>query len=313
MSLPYYPFYPKDYEAKTAHLTMAEDGAYSRLLRLCWMTSGCSIPADEKWIMRHMRAHTDEEKEAVQAVLDEFFQCKGGRFSNASQVEIFEASSEAHKKRKSAGSKGGKAKALKTKQTEAGNAKAMLKQPEPEPEPYSNIASYEATAILEAKEAYNITADFAGWPKCQKMTKAREARLKKRLHECGGIEGWKVAMDRASRSDFLCNRASSSFTASMDFLLRESSFTKLMEGNYDNRSSGGRPRGGPDGGTGRPGSGTAEAFANVAARMSGQPGTGGGNFAPPSGPGESGLANGPGDLFAKPIFREGDAESGQGD
>jgi uncharacterized protein YdaU (DUF1376 family) len=52
MSLPYFPMYPSDFEAKTSHLTLLEDGAYNRLLRLCWMTPGCSIPADEAWIMR---------------------------------------------------------------------------------------------------------------------------------------------------------------------------------------------------------------------------------------------------------------------
>jgi uncharacterized protein YdaU (DUF1376 family) len=31
MSLPYFPMYPTDFEAKTSHLTLAEDGAYNRL------------------------------------------------------------------------------------------------------------------------------------------------------------------------------------------------------------------------------------------------------------------------------------------
>ena len=33
MALPYFPYYVDDYEADTAHLTIAEDGAYIRLLR----------------------------------------------------------------------------------------------------------------------------------------------------------------------------------------------------------------------------------------------------------------------------------------
>ena len=55
MSLPYFPMYPSDFEAKTSHLTLEEDGAYNRLLRLCWMTPGASIPDDDAWIMRRMR------------------------------------------------------------------------------------------------------------------------------------------------------------------------------------------------------------------------------------------------------------------
>lgn len=51
MSLPYFPMFPTDFEAKTSHLTLAEDGAYNRLLRLMWMTPGCSLPDDDAWIM----------------------------------------------------------------------------------------------------------------------------------------------------------------------------------------------------------------------------------------------------------------------
>ncbi|MCP5097247.1 MAG: YdaU family protein, partial [Chloroflexi bacterium] len=36
MSLPYFPMYPTDFEADTSHLTLEEDGAYNRLLRLMW-------------------------------------------------------------------------------------------------------------------------------------------------------------------------------------------------------------------------------------------------------------------------------------
>ena len=40
MKVPYFPLYIADYDSKTAHLTLEEDGAYLRLLRLCWRTPG---------------------------------------------------------------------------------------------------------------------------------------------------------------------------------------------------------------------------------------------------------------------------------
>jgi uncharacterized protein YdaU (DUF1376 family) len=126
--------YPSDFEAKTSHLTIAEDGAYNRLLRICWMTPGCTMPADEAWIMRRARAHTDEDKEIIRLMLSEFFDLSDGRYSNAKQMQIFAETNAAHERRKNAGSKGGKAKALKTKKTEPSNAVALTKQPEPEPE-----------------------------------------------------------------------------------------------------------------------------------------------------------------------------------
>ena len=134
MSLPYFPMYPTDFEADTSHLTLAEDGAYNRLLRLCWMTPGCSLPDDDVWIFRRMRAHSDDDKTAILNVVGEFFTRKSGRvFSARLQREALLAD-EAHKKRVLAGQKGGRsAKALKTNETIQSNAKAKPKQPEPEP------------------------------------------------------------------------------------------------------------------------------------------------------------------------------------
>ena len=135
MSIPYFPMYPSDFEAKTSHLTIAEDGAYNRLLRICWMTPGCSMPADETWIMRRARAHSEDEQAAVRAVLDEFFTIEKGRYSNARLRKEWLAANDAHEKHRNAGSKGGKAKALKTNESASSNAVAKPKQPEPEPEP----------------------------------------------------------------------------------------------------------------------------------------------------------------------------------
>ena len=135
MSLPYFPMYPSDFEAKTSHLTIAEDGAYNRLLRICWMTPGCTMPADEVWIMRRVRAHCEADKEAVRAVLAEFFTIQNGRYSNARLMREWLAANEKHTKRVLAGAKGGKAKALKGNNMKPSNAVAKPYQPEPEPEP----------------------------------------------------------------------------------------------------------------------------------------------------------------------------------
>jgi uncharacterized protein YdaU (DUF1376 family) len=127
--------YPTDFEAKTSHLTLAEDGAYNRLIRLCWMTPGCSLPDDEAWIMRRARAMSDDDKQPVRTILAEFFTSENGRLSNARIAREWAAASEAHSKRKDAGAKGGKAKALNLHESKPSNAVAMPKQPEPEPEP----------------------------------------------------------------------------------------------------------------------------------------------------------------------------------
>lgn len=140
MSLPYFPMFPSDFEAKTSHLTLEEDGAYNRLLRICWMTPGCSLPDDHAWIARRMRVDQETFARAVKPVLDEFFQREKGRVFQPKLRKIFEETAEAHERRVEAGKKGGrKPKSLKNNDTDESNAKPLPKQPEPEPEPEPKV------------------------------------------------------------------------------------------------------------------------------------------------------------------------------
>lgn len=101
-----------------------------------------------------------------------------------------------------------------------------------------------ANALLSelrtATDDYNAAAAEAGWPQCQRLSKARESALKARLSECGGIEGWRAALAKARASPHLCGQNDRGWTASFDFLTQASSFTKLMEGNYDPRPRNGQ-------------------------------------------------------------------------
>lgn len=108
--------------------------------------------------------------------------------------------------------------------------------------------------IDEAIDAYNLRADANGWGVCQKITKARRSKLKARLESCDGFSGWSAALDAVERSDFLMGRVNSgrgAFRVSIDFMLQESSFTKIMEGFYEQRNG--------NGGSGSPASGGSNA------------------------------------------------------
>ena len=76
MSLPYFPLYVKDYLTKTAHLTALEDGIYLRLLMHLWQQPKCQTANDLPRLMRLMRLRTDEEREALEMVVCEFFNVK---------------------------------------------------------------------------------------------------------------------------------------------------------------------------------------------------------------------------------------------
>lgn len=113
------------------------------------------MPVDEVWIMRRARAVSDVDKDAVRAVLDEFFTVENGRYSNARMQKEWLAASDAHERRKNAGAKGGKSKALKVKEMTSSNAKAMLKQPEPEP-----YKVKEDTTVSSKSRASRLPADW---------------------------------------------------------------------------------------------------------------------------------------------------------
>lgn len=68
----YYPFHIGDYASATRHLSWDEDCAYRRLLDI-YYTTEAPIPADLRRACRLVLATTDEQREAVRVVLEEFF------------------------------------------------------------------------------------------------------------------------------------------------------------------------------------------------------------------------------------------------
>ena len=109
------PLFVGDYEADTAHLTIEEDGAYMRLLRLCWRTPGCSIPHDPAWIARRLRVDADTFDRLVAPLIGEFFRVEKGRVFSPRLTSEYERVATTFEKRSEAGRKGGRpTKRLKT-------------------------------------------------------------------------------------------------------------------------------------------------------------------------------------------------------
>ncbi len=90
------------------------------------------------------------------------------------------------------------------------------------------------------KKAVNMWNDFAerhSLSRVQKLTESRKKKLRQRLKDCNGLEGWKAALEIVERSDGLLGKAGGTWKVGFDFLLQESSFTKIMEGFYDSWKS----------------------------------------------------------------------------
>ena len=69
----YYPFHIGDYVSATRHLSWEEDAAYRRLLDT-YYTMEKPLPAEWRACCRLVLAQTDGQREAVQTVLNEFFE-----------------------------------------------------------------------------------------------------------------------------------------------------------------------------------------------------------------------------------------------
>lgn len=101
-------------------------------------------------------------------------------------------------------------------------------------------ASADSTAghEVEAVKAYNDLAEQLAWPKCERLSASRKTKIRARLRECGGIDGWYFALAKAKASKFLRGETTrgaghENWRPDIDFFLTESKFIKLMEGRYD--------------------------------------------------------------------------------
>ena len=69
----YFELHVGDYDAATAHLSMLEDAAYGRMLRVYYRTEA-PLPREVKQVCRLVRAQSKPERDAVEQVLQEFFE-----------------------------------------------------------------------------------------------------------------------------------------------------------------------------------------------------------------------------------------------
>lgn len=120
--LPALPLFIDDFEAATVHLSLAEDGAYNRLMRLIWRTPGCSVPNDPEWLRRRLRATKDEYETIIEPVIKEFFYVKKNRIFQKRLLKEFDYVSA----KKTSGKAGGDANALNYNNKMSRSASGLL-------------------------------------------------------------------------------------------------------------------------------------------------------------------------------------------
>lgn len=90
--------------------------------------------------------------------------------------------------------------------------------------------------LSEVVRTWNLMAKPLKIPLIQRLSDTRDAKLRARLSEIGGIEGWFVMLDKIRESRFL-RGDSGQWRVFFDWVLNPTNLTKIMEGNYDDRPS----------------------------------------------------------------------------
>src|ERR1700730_18469936 len=105
----YFELHIIDYQRKTAHLTLAEHGAYSLMLQTFY-ASERPLPADRKVLHRLLRANSAVERKAIDSVADQFWQEGDQGLTNKRGAEVLDVYKRWVSQQKANGSKGGRPK-----------------------------------------------------------------------------------------------------------------------------------------------------------------------------------------------------------
>jgi uncharacterized protein YdaU (DUF1376 family) len=254
------PLFTDSWIADTAHLTRLERGLYMDLIILCWRTPECRVPNEIDWLARKLRCSPDEIP-TLNKVIAEFMISTGNYlFQKRLRKEFLYTRTKSQKQSSRARSRWTKksstgvvennpdfptdsAKLLKTngyvesRGNADNHASGNAPTPTPTPTVLDGTPNGVPTGAASAVELYNATAREVGWPLCQNLTDRRRSALNVRLRECGGLDGWKVALEKARASPLLTGDNDRGWKADFDFLVQAKSFTRLMEGSYDRRQT----------------------------------------------------------------------------
>ena len=134
MSFQYMALYVGDYQRDTKHLSCCEHGIYLQLLMHCWSTKS-PLPVEDRKLKSICNARSQEEVDALQQVLTEFFVQKEDGWHNPRLSKEINKAEAISNSRSEAGKKGGQA-----------NAKQMLSKSQANvsthPHPHNHIHNH---------------------------------------------------------------------------------------------------------------------------------------------------------------------------
>jgi uncharacterized protein YdaU (DUF1376 family) len=235
-------FYKRDPDRALAgmnELTLKQRGAYNSLLDLLYSRDG-DVPDDDQRVAKMIACHWREWK----AVKEELIALgkvwsEGGKLRAKRVQETLKEASDFSQEQSRKASEGWvkRKNDNKNNDTVMPSGNALTPTATPTATPRSPSSEGLAPLLEEAFDLWNLLAEEGPvkLAKAQLLTTARKAKLGQRLAESGGLDGWKAALDKVRQSSFCHGDNDRGWVADFDFLMQQSSFTRLMEGKYDNR------------------------------------------------------------------------------
>lgn len=203
-----------DYRGATSHLTLLEHGVYGWLLDTYYMDEK-PLPLDERQLFRVALARTEEEKQAVRDVLNEFFvKTENGWLHNRCELEIkaFHAKAESNRKNGNKGGRPAKQNPNKTQSVISDNPQETLtinhKPITINQEPLTNNHNIKNNNVDLSARRESVVQVFEFWKTifgknaATKLNAVRERKIKQRLDDGYTVEQIKTAIVNCSKSEF---------------------------------------------------------------------------------------------------------------
>lgn len=237
------PLYIAKYEAATNRLSLAEDGAYMRLIRDYWING--APPNDDAVIARILRVERREWLK-IRPALERFFEIRDGHWFHDTVERELQKARELIEKRRAAGAQGGRPSKQKESEQKP-NGFGELKQNEtparvalPLPSPNGEMEDADASSVAGAAtkgdarrafEAWNDLAKRLGLPVAKTLDDGRRKAIAKRLED-GGLTAWLEALAAVERSAHCRGENDRGWKADLDFVCQLKSWRRLREGFY---------------------------------------------------------------------------------
>lgn len=247
---PWYKRYGQDFVFGTMGMRLELRGAYSILLDLMYDRNG-PLPDDESYFAGVMGITKGRWRKIRKELVElEKITLIEGAISNPRTEEELAARAAFSQERSISGQKGGQKRAKNDQnlrkinpENEAvinnnnGLEEAEVKQarnqsPKSEESPPIPPLFDEPDIVQEAVNLWNALAADIGLSQVAVVTVPRRRSCLKRLKSCGGLAGWKIALEKIRGTPFLGGDNRDGWKVDFDFLMRQSKFTKLMEDGY---------------------------------------------------------------------------------